>query len=128
MNKKYVLDSSAIYSLIENLGGKVINIFKDSMTSTLVFYEIGNILWKRKREDLTEIFIEVLSFIDVEDVRLNKEIVSLSIKENLTYYDATFLYLSKKYGIKLVSDDKDLLRKGAIPSDKIVDTYKDKSV
>jgi len=124
MNKKYVLDSSAIYSLIENLGGKVINIFKDSMTSTLAFYEIGNILWKRKREDLTEMFVEVLSFIEVEDVRLNKEIVGLSIKENLTYYDAIFLYLSKKYGLKLVSDDKDLIRKGAIPSIKIAEIYK----
>ena len=124
MNKKYVLDSSAIYSLIENLGGKVIDIFKESVTSTLAFYEIGNILWKRKREDLADMFIKVLSFIDVEDERLNKEVVSLSIKENLTYYDATFLYLSKKYGLKLVSDDKDLIRKGAIPSNKIIEMYK----
>jgi len=125
MNKKYVLDSSAIYSLIEKLGGKVIDVFKESITSTLAFYEIGNILSKMKREDLTDMFIKVLSFIQVEDVRLNKEIVSLSIKENLTYYDATFLYLSEKYGLKLVSDDKDLQRKSAIPSIKIVEMYKD---
>jgi len=78
-----------------------------------------------KREDLTDMFIKVLSFIEVEDVRLNKEIVSLSIKENLTYYDATFLYLSKKYGLKLVSDDKELQRKRAIPSNEIVEIYKD---
>jgi len=124
MNKKNVLDSSAIYSLIEELGGKVIDVFKESITSTLAFYEIGNILWKKKLEDLTEMFIKVMSFIEVEDVRLNKEIVSLSMKENLTYYDAVFLYLSRKHGLKLVSDDKDLIRKGAIPSSKIAEIYK----
>ena len=125
MTKKYVLDSSAIYSLIVNLEDKVIDIFKESLTSSLAFYEIGNILWKKKRKDLTDKFIKILNFVDVEDVKLNEEIVSLSINENLTYYDATFLYLSKKYGIKLVSDDKDLLRKGAIASSKIVEMYKD---
>jgi len=103
----------------------VIDVFKESITSTLVFYEIGNILSKIKREDLTDMFIKVLSFIQVEDVRLNKEIVSLSIKENLTYYDATFLYLSKKYGLKLVSNDRELQRKSAIPSNEIVEIYKD---
>jgi len=124
MTKKYVLDSSAIYSLIINLEDKVIDVFKESLTSSLTFYEIGNILWKKKQENLTDKFIKVLNFIDVEDVRLNKDIVSLSINENLTYYDTTFLYLSKKYGLKLVSDDKDLIRKGAIPSNKIVEMYK----
>jgi len=124
-SKEYVLDSSAIYSLIINLEDKVIDVFKESLTSSLAFYEIGNILWKKKREDLTDMFIKILKFVDAEDVKLNKEIVSLSINENLTYYDATFLYLSKKYGIKLVSDDKDLLRKGAIASSEIVEIYKD---
>jgi len=125
MNKKYVLDSSAIYSLIINLEDKVIDVFRESLTSSLAFYEIGNILWKKKREDLANKFVKILNFVEVEDVRLNKDIVSLSINKNLTYYDATFLYLSKKYGIKLVSDDKDLLRKGAIASSEIVEMYKD---
>jgi len=125
MSKKFVLDSSAIISLIMNMKDKAIDIFKESLTSTLAFYEIGNFLWKNKLENLTDHFIKVLNFIETEDVKLNKEIVNLSINENLTYYDATFLYLSKKYGIKLVSDDKDLLRKGAITSNEVVEMYKD---
>ena len=128
MSKKYVLDSSAIISLTINTEEIAIDIFKESLTSTLAFYEIGNFLWKNKLENLTDQFIKVLNFIEAENVGLNKEIVSLSIKENLTYYDATFLYLSKKYGLKLVSDDKDLVKKGAIPSTKIVEIYKDKSI
>jgi len=124
MSKKYVLDSSAIISLTANKEEIAINIFKESLTSTLALYEVGNFLWKNKLEDLTDEFIKVFKFIEVENVGLNKEIVGLSIKENLTYYDATFLYLSKKYGLKLVSDDKDLIRKGAIPSIKIAEIYK----
>lgn len=38
---KYVLDSSAIVNLISKLGNKSIDVFKESLSSNLAYYEIG---------------------------------------------------------------------------------------
>ena len=116
---KYVLDSSAIINLILRLKDRAIPIFEESLTATLAFYEIGNFLWKVKRTDLVDDFAKVLKFIRVEDLGLSREVLDLASKEGLTYYDAVYLYLSREHGIQLVSDDKDLIMKGAITSDSL---------
>ncbi|MFP3218601.1 MAG: hypothetical protein RXQ99_08415 [Acidianus sp.] len=41
---KYVLDTSAIVNLISRLGNKSIDLFKESLTTDLAYYEIGNFL------------------------------------------------------------------------------------
>jgi len=51
---------------------------------------------------------------------LNYEILDLSIKENLSYYDAVYLYLAKKYNLILISDDMDSIEKGAMSSDNLL--------
>ena len=51
---------------------------------------------------------------------MNYEILDLSIKENLSYYDAVYLYLAKKYNLILISDDEDLIKEGAISSDNLL--------
>lgn len=116
---KYVLDSSAIINLTENLEDRVIDVFKDSVTASLALYEIGNYLWRIRRPNLITDFINILKFIKIEEVGLNEEVLRLAIKEKLTYYDAVYLFLSKKYGLQLVSDDNDLIQKGAKRSSEI---------
>lgn len=117
---KYVLDTSAIINLISRLGNKSIDLFKESLTTDLAYYEIGNFLWKIGREDLIKDFLNVLKFIHVENVNLNEEVLAIAIKEKLTYYDATYLFLSRKYNATLVSDDKDLINKGAKKSSEVM--------
>ncbi|MGC9105406.1 MAG: type II toxin-antitoxin system VapC family toxin [Thermoprotei archaeon] len=90
------------------------------MTTDLAFYEIGNFLWKVKRQDLLEDFSKVLKFINVESVGLNEEVIRLAVEEKITYYDATYLFLSRKYNVPLASDDEDLVRKGAKRSSEII--------
>lgn len=63
MKIKYVLDTSAIIILIQKLGENSIDIFKDSLTSTLAIYEIGNFLWKIKKLELINDFKNVLKFL-----------------------------------------------------------------
>jgi predicted nucleic acid-binding protein len=89
------------------LKGESIDLFKECLTADLAFCEIGNFLWKVKRQDLLEDFSKVLKFINVEGVGLNGEVVGLAVEEGITYYDATYLFLSKKYNVPLVSDDED---------------------
>ncbi|MBB5254882.1 hypothetical protein [Sulfurisphaera ohwakuensis] len=56
---KYVLDMSAIISLIQRLKDRSIDLFKECIMVDLVYYEIGNFLWKIKRPDLLSDFFNV---------------------------------------------------------------------
>jgi predicted nucleic acid-binding protein len=38
------------------------------------------------------------------------EILQIAIKNNLTFYDASYIYLARKYRLKIVTQDQDLLR------------------
>jgi predicted nucleic acid-binding protein len=73
-----------------------------------------------KRIDLAKDFLKVIRFLNIENVDLSEEVLSIANSENLTYYDAVFLFLSKKYKIPIVSDDNYLIIKGAIKSSEII--------
>ena len=38
------------------------------------------------------------------------EVLQIAIENDLTFYDASYLYLAKKYGLKIFTQDQDLLR------------------
>jgi predicted nucleic acid-binding protein len=102
------------------LENKAIDLFKECLTADLAYYEIRNFLLNTKRIDLAKDFLKVMRFLNIENVDLNEEVMTIAINENLTYYDAVFLFLSKKYKIPIVSDDNDLMNKGAIRSSEII--------
>ncbi|MUM65043.1 PIN domain-containing protein [Acidianus infernus] len=114
---KYLFDSSAIFDLIK-LGGKALDLLKNNYTISLAYYELGNILWKYKGKlDIETVFNALsyaLSFVNIIDVKLEKEILDEAIKRNLTYYDSAYLVTARRIGAKLVSLDKDLINNGAI--------------
>ena len=113
---KYVLDSSSIINIILSKRGKAVDILKQGLTASLVYYEIGNFLWRIKKEELADYLVKLLRLIETEDVGLNAEVLRLALSERLTYYDAVYLYLSKTHNLPLVSDDKELIKKGAVGS------------
>ncbi len=110
---KYILDASAIINLTEKAGEAVIDLFKECLTADLAYYEIGNFLWKVKRTNLVTDFQNVMKFLKIESIGLNENVLLIAEKENITYYDASYLFLSRKYGVPLISDDKDLVRRGS---------------
>jgi len=69
---------------------------------------------------MIELFNYIIGKAKIEEVRLKYEILDLSIKENLSYYDAVYLYLTRKYNLILIIDDKDLIKEGAISSDNLL--------
>jgi len=104
-------------------------LIEESVFPDLIFYEIGSYLRKYKEinkvsnneiKEMTELFNYIIGKAKIEEVRLNYEILDLSIKENLSYYDAVYLYLAKKYNLILISDDKDLIKEGAISYDNLL--------
>ena len=130
---KYVIDASALINIILKLYKKDLNfineLIEESIFPDLIFYEIGSYLRKYKEikkvpnngiKEMTELFNYIIEKSNIKEVRLNYEILDLSIKENLSYYDAVYLYLAKKYNLILISDDEDLIKEGAISSDNLL--------
>jgi predicted nucleic acid-binding protein len=124
---KYLFDSSAIFDLIK-LGGKALDLLKNNYTISLAYYELGNILWKYKGKlDIEVIFKALsitLSFVNIIEVKLDKEILEEAIKKNLTYYDSAYLVTAKRIGAKLVTLDQDLINNGAITLKDLLESNK----
>jgi predicted nucleic acid-binding protein len=134
---KYIIDTSALINIVMKFYKKDLNfinrLIEESIFPDLIFYEIGSYLRKYKEinkvsnneiKEMTELFNYIIGKAKIEEVRLNYEILDLSIKENLSYYDAVYLYLARKYNLILISDDKDLIKEGAISSDNLLRNFK----
>jgi len=134
---KYVIDTSALINIVLKFYKKDLNfingLIEESIFPDLIFYEIGSYLRKYKEtnkvsnneiKEMTELFNYIIGKAKIEEERLNYEILDLSIKENLSYYDAVYLYLARKYNLILISDDEDLIKEGAISSDNLLRNFK----
>jgi len=115
---RYLLDTSALYPLILKLKDDFLKYSEKFLVLDLTFYEVGNVLWKEYRkgnikdvEAVATFFEEVLKALP--KIALNDELLNIekiAVKEDLTFYDASYLYAAMSNKIKLVTEDKDLLR------------------
>lgn len=110
-----LFDSSAIINLC---GQKKIDKLLEGWTLNLAFYELGNAVWKQARvqktitaneantvlDTLTEIFRR-LKKPQTEDA---SETLKIALKENLTYYDASYINAAMENDLTLVTDDNQL--------------------
>ena len=71
-------------------------------------------------KEMIGLFNYIIRKAKIEEVRLKYEILDLSIREKLYYYDAVYLYLARKYNLILISDNKDLIKEGAISFDNLL--------
>lgn len=118
MPAKVVVDASALGAVLfgEPEASQVAEQLGDSalVAPTLFSYEIANICWKKlrrhpeKRAALLEGY-SLLGRMEIEEVEVSvPEALLLADRENLTVYDASYLWLSRKLGVKLVTLDGDL--------------------
>ena len=113
----YLLDASAVYPVILRMREKVMEYSHIFSVLDLTFYEVGNVLWKEfrrgrleNRKIVVEMFEEFFSEVSVRRMPDMSDILELAARENLTFYDASYLIAARKYGIKLVTEVRDLLR------------------
>ena len=112
-----VFDASAIIRLIELKPNEAFDILRRQYTIDLVYYELGNYLWKISKssiinmEPLIKAFNGALNLMNIISIGLNNDVVNLARKMNITYYDAAYVYLAMKLNAKLVTDDKELIKK-----------------
>jgi predicted nucleic acid-binding protein len=118
LSQKYLLDASALYPLILKLREKIFTASKKLAVLDLTYYEVGNILWKHyKRGKIAnldvaaEIFKEILDSIEKFKAEDFIGTLKTATKENLTFYDATYIQTAEKQQLTLVSADKQILRK-----------------
>ncbi|MCD6478645.1 MAG: type II toxin-antitoxin system VapC family toxin [Candidatus Diapherotrites archaeon] len=84
---------------------------------TLIYYELGNVLWKENKifkeaslEEACEIYQNWIQWIKNEFSIFEpkwKEVLQLSLKTGLNYYDAAYLWLVKKFNEPILTLDND---------------------
>ena len=98
------------------LSGKAFNLEQFAISS-LTEYELGNVLWKeakKKKIDFSEaaqIFSETLSELKKININGIGDILTMALERNLTFYDASYAFNAEKEGLKLVTEDTELLKK-----------------
>jgi predicted nucleic acid-binding protein len=115
----YVFDSSAIYALAKS--GRTL-LLVNSYTCGLAQYELGNTLLTERRlmkliseteqRYLLTAISRALGFMLVRGTRGDEqEIIDISIKYGLSFYDASYVYMAKSLGMVLVTEDNKLAKK-----------------
>jgi predicted nucleic acid-binding protein len=108
-----LFDSS---SLLYALKLKRIGVLAENYIQELTIYEVLNALWKetyvlrkmsiKEAESLLEVFIQLLSYLKVLDLRgLESEVFKIAVETGLTVYDASYLALARREKLTLVTED-----------------------
>lgn len=115
---EYLVDASALYPLILKLREEILSHANKLAVLDLTVYEVGNVLWKEykkgKIRDLSSsvaLFQEVLASLNRLTVDNLEEVLKIAVERNLTFYDASYVYVAEKWGLKLVTEDGEVLEK-----------------
>ncbi len=120
----YLLDASAIAITLKKLKERSVEVLEDKATLDLARYELSNVIWKEctleglisseeaavKAENIAKI-LEITKEERVESSKDFRGAMELATKLKLTFYDASYLYVAKKEGFTLITEDKELLEK-----------------
>ena len=120
---RYLMDASSIGVLLGRMKEKAVEFLEGTVTLDLALYELGNFIWKEcvlkriisRKEALERIedLVKILGLMDLE--KLEKEDVGstmiLAVDLDLTFYDASYLYIAKSRNMILITEDKELLEK-----------------
>ncbi len=115
----YLIDTSALYPLIKYLREEIIDYTDQFRILDLTLYEVGNVIWKEYRRGLiknltktVKMFTAILDSIEKISIKPNdlSEIVSIALNNNISFYDASYIFIANKYGYTLVSEDNDIIK------------------
>lgn len=110
-----IFDASSIYKAIEI---DAIEKLANEKTLDLSLYELGNVVRKnisRKKISLDEginlmnFISKIISLMDIIHVGIKVDVLKIAVKNNLSYYDSSYLYASISFNDILISEDKKLL-------------------
>jgi len=120
----YVLDSSAIAIILRRFKEKSIELLEGRTTLDLALYELGNVVWKEctieklinEEEAISKIgnLLNILETMKIEKIISSEDlrsIIRLAIEQKLTFYDSSYLHITKTKKAVLVTEDDELIEK-----------------
>jgi len=115
-----VVDASALVALLfgEPEAERVAGELGDSALAApaLLEYEIGNACWKkcRRHPDAAPAFVQALELMGTLALTLHdvpaSGVLGVARERDVTFYDASYLWLAERLGVPLVSLDQRVLR------------------
>jgi len=113
----YVFDSS---SLLEAMKRNAVAVLAGNYTLDLARYELANALWKQhillhriSEDDLNNLVRIAKDVMDVLEILSTgcheEEVIKLSSKLKLTFYDASYVFHAISMGASLVTEDEQLI-------------------
>ncbi len=119
--KRHLVDASSLMLLMKTASIQIgLDFLQTSSILDLTFYEVGNAIWKEtcltnfltKKE--SEVLRNRVQLVLAKTERIPSEassfqrILDVSEGENLSFYDASYLFVAKEKGLVLVTEDKEL--------------------
>lgn len=129
----FLLDTNSLLYILKTKRYQKLD--KSCHVLDLTFYEYGdaalNLLAKRGNKDLTSreeimVLLEAYEKVSEQTSVVNStenpmpEIFELARKENLTFYDASYLYCARRFNLHLITEDERLMasaRRNSIDAD-----------
>lgn len=115
-----IIDTSVLYPLLKKVGASAASLLTRLAVLDLTKYELGNVIWKEYKLGLLDEWkscvvywskiIEEMPSYSIESQNL-VQVEGIAVERNLTFYDASYVYVSETYNLKLVTLDEDLLNK-----------------
>ena len=115
-----MLDASALYPLLKRLDEKAASLLTKLAILDLTKYELGNAIWKEYKLGLlknwenpivlwSKIMEEMPTYrIEMQHLR---DIEKIAVERDLTFYDASYIYMAETQNLKLITEDEELLSK-----------------
>ena len=113
----YLYDASAILNLVKR--GEL-RVFLGGHTLDLAIYEVANAVWKEccllgkikieRAYKVIELVSRIFDVLNLHSVKgFEKEVMDIAVKEGVTFYDASYMYMAMRNKLTLVTDDRKLM-------------------
>jgi len=115
-----MLDASALYPLLKRLGEKAASLLTKLAILDLTKYELGNAIWKeyklgllKNRENPIVLWSKIMEEMSTYRVKTQhlRDLEKIAVERDLTFYDASYIYMAETRNLKLITEDEELLSK-----------------
>jgi len=123
----FLFDASALYPLFTRLGGRVYDFIDLISILDLTRYEVCNAVWVGVRRGLisdwrsvVEGWAKIFSRLKVYVVDDVVGVEELAVRLDVTFYDASYIFVADKLGLILVSEDVEMREKASTVGVKVL--------
>lgn len=117
--KGKLFDASALINIMVGKGSEALKVLSGQSILDLTIYEVGNSIWRLSYIEkkisneqacaFLDAFLLLLQHMKIININgMEKSVKEFSMENGLTFYDASYLIVSKTHDLILVTDDRTL--------------------